>query len=251
LAITLSKADRQAIINSIVIFIRMGLDPYVNKKYIIAFLKRNNVIKNISVNTLTKYIGEARKITKTDFVSNAWMTEKVQDAMIKDYKQIWEQQDEIVANLRNQIHFMVKDAKRVSKQCYEKENRYIEFIDKQEFRMSNMAYNEALTKKMEMMKAGFIQFKIQRYIEALQAKGTSNKTLDDLEKDPIIAAINKSPLVTEPKQLTDKENIEIKQETDGFELAEHLKPFEDKLNKKLSSLERDDIHRVSGSEETK
>jgi hypothetical protein len=207
----------------------------INKKYIIAFLKQNNVVKSLSNNTITKYINEAKKIVKADFHTSAWFTEKVQDNMMKDYMGLWIDQDGIITNLKKQLKGMVDHAKLVADQAYpDQPSRYQEFIDREEFRKTNLALSTALKEKMEMMKGGLIQYKIQQYITMLQ-QGQNNP---ELNNDPIIKSLNRSPLVTEPKALTEKEKHEQKQnEPDGFVLADHLKPFEEKLNKKLSSLE--------------
>lgn len=214
----------------------MGLDPEINRKQIIAFIQRTNVVKNISHRQLNECVKDAKKITKTDFHSNAWLTEKVHNAMIKDYKEIWEQQEDVITNLRNQSQWMLKHAKRIARDVHGgDQKRFYEYMDHDRFRLANVAHQEALMKKLEMMKAGFIQFRIQRYIEALQGKRTVTE-LKDIEQDPIIQAINKSPLALVGKE-EKQTQIDTKQENNRFELAEHLKPFEEKFNRKLSSLE--------------
>jgi hypothetical protein len=230
----LSKADKLSIINTIVIFMRMSPTGLIDNKYIIAFLKRNNVVNDLSDTTLLKYIGQAKKIVRADFHTSAWFTEKVQDSMMKDYMGLWIDQDSIITNLKKQLKGMIDHAKIVADQAYPNEDRYQEFIDREEFRKTNLALSTALKEKMEMMKGGLIQYKINQYIQSLQ----QGKPNPELTNDPIIQSLDRSPLVTEPKALSDKEKQEEKQnEPDGFILADHLKPFEEKLNKKLSSLQ--------------
>lgn len=203
-------------------------------KHIIDFLKRNEFPK-LSRHTIKTYVKEAKRIVKEDFRTNAWFTEKVQDAYAKDYKESWENHDEILNHYKNYVNFMVTDAKRASREVHGNEDRYQFYIPSKLFLETLAGYRQANMEKIELMKTGLINYRIKRYIEALQDGGN----LEELKKDPIVQSINRSPLVIMQDNKSKNEIVEGNTDTNidnDLELPEHLKPFEEKLNKKLTTL---------------
>lgn len=229
----LSAADKKAIVTSIVVLLRMGVDPKVNRQEIVSFLKMNNIVKTLSAQAINKFFLEAKKIVKSDFYTNAWMTEKAQNAMMGDIKDTWVRHEKIITECENRFKFLKDNAKRICREVEYDEKRYQEFITTKDFIDTIQALKEANKDKLEMLKTGFWQFRIKRYIESLQEGRTGD--INMLESDPLIRSLNKSPLVLEPKEK--QKQIDEQKENAEFQLAEHLKPFEEKLNKRLSSLQ--------------
>ena len=210
---SLSKAKllkRQAI-HLIRFCLKTGI---TTNKNIIQFLKENDII--LKNRTFDRYKGFAEKELENDLDADIWLSEKVQNALVHDYKDISDRYDRQLILDDMLMQSLVRQAMDNAIKVDNDPDKYFKYLDINEMMKVQAISNYTMKNKLEILSKGFLMYKIKEHIDYLHEQQRKQK---EKEEQRIVSSAN-TPVNREDK----------------FELAEHLKLIEQKYGK-LSDLE--------------
>jgi len=178
-------------------------------------LEENEVI--LKSRTFDRYKSVAEGELENDHDADIWLSEKVQNALIHDYKSICDRYDRHLLLDDLLIEGLIKQAIDEALEKYQDPDKYYRNLDVYSIIRIQEASDQAMKNKIELISKGFITYRIKRYIEDLQGQ------LKQKEKE-------------QEKRIASSATVGVDGEV-KFELAEHIKELEQKLGKKLGDLE--------------
>ena len=183
-------------------------------KNIIQFLKENDIV--LKNRTFDRYKSLAERELENDLDADIWLSEKVQNALVHDYKDISDRYDTQLLLDDLLVEGLIKQAIDNAIKVDNDPDKYFKYLDINEMMKVQAISNYTMKNKLEILSKGFLTYKIKEHIDYLHEQQRKQK---EKEEQRIVNSANASG------------NRE-----DKFELAEHLKLIEQKFGK-LSDLE--------------
>ena len=202
--ISSSNLTKKYAINLIKFCLKTGITE--NKK-IIKLLEENEIV--LKGRTFDRYKSMAEKLIENDVHAAIWLSDKVQNALIHDYKDICDRYDRQLVLDDILMGGLIKQAVDVATERDRDPEKYFRYLDIGELMKIQAMSNFTMKNKLESISKGFITYNIKRYIDHLREKQRENTNM--------------------PKDSDDKRK--------GFVLAPHLQEIEKRLGKRLSDLE--------------
>jgi hypothetical protein len=214
---------------------------------IIQFLKENEVI--LPGRTFDRYKSLAEKELETDLDADIWLSNKVQNALVSDYKDISDRYDRQLALDDMLTHGLIMQAVDKAIEQGQAPEKYYRNLDVYSIIRLQEASNQTMKNKLELISKGFLVYKIKRHIDHLhnQQKNTTDKTgFKDGELDLSSLHVHSTPAQT----MYDSNNQSQKDEYDqeyldrydlvigmaGKPIKKYLADIEKKIGKPLSSI---------------
>lgn len=197
----------------------------------------------------------AEKELENDLEANIWLSEKVQSALISDYRDISDRYDKQLVLDDVLIQSLVKQAIDKAIQFDSNPDKYYKYLDFNEILKVQAVSNFTMKNKLELISRGFMCYKIKQYIESLrgqlnQEEVTDEKDIDICSKLSFLPKSNSDPTHgnRENYQISNNEstNEEYTQEyldqngsaigMNGQPMKKYLAKIEKKLGHALSSI---------------
>ena len=168
-----SKIIKKHAIHLIRFCLKSGISENNN---IIQFLKENEVI--LPGRTFDRYKSLAEKELDTDLDANIWLSNKVQNALVSDYKDISDRYDRQLALDDMLTHGLIMQAVDNAIEQGQPPGKYYRNLDVYSIIRLQEASNQTMKNKLELISKGFLVYKIKRHIDHLrnQQKNTTDKT---------------------------------------------------------------------------
>ena len=186
----------------------------------------------------SQYIQEARKLIIDDHSNTSWLTAKIQSGFTADYKRSIELLDErIESNCNNKKYFddWIQElfTSKVKTTMILGVMNIINQID--------TALTSLIKEKLDILEGGPMNFRIKRYIDFLhtviEGNGISIEKQEIYETSRAVDKISGNVDPDSNKKLVESKHVVL--ESKEFKIAPHLKAIEDKLGKKLNTLEEE------------
>jgi hypothetical protein len=134
-------------------------------KNIIQFLKENDIV--LKNRTFDRYKSLAEKELENDLDADIWLSEKVQNALVHDYKDISERYDkQLILDdmlMQSLVRRAIDNAIKVDKNP----DKYFKYLDINEIMKVQAISNYTMKNKLEMLSKGFLMYKIKEHIDYL------------------------------------------------------------------------------------
>ena len=168
-----SKIIKKHAIHLIRFCLKSGISENNN---IIQLLKGNEVI--LPGRTFDRYKSLAEKELDTDLDANIWLSNKVQNALVSDYKDISDRYDRQLALDDMLTHGLIMQAVDNAIEQGQPPGKYYRNLDVYSIIRLQEASNQTMKNKLELISKGFLVYKIKRHIDHLrnQQKNTTDKT---------------------------------------------------------------------------
>ena len=168
-----SKVIKKHAIHLIRFCLKSGISENNN---IIQFLKENEVI--LPGRTFDRYKSLAEKTLETDLDADIWLSNKVQNALVSDYKDISDRYDRQLALDDMLTHGLIMQAIDKAIEQGQPPGKYYRNLDVYSIIRLQEASNQTMKNKLELISKGFLVYKIKRHIDHLrnQQKNTIDKT---------------------------------------------------------------------------
>jgi hypothetical protein len=150
---------------------------------IIQFLKENEVI--LPGRTFDRYKSLAEKELETDLDADIWLSNKVQNALVSDYKDISDRYDRQLALDDMLTHGLIMQAVDKAIEQGQAPEKYYRNLDVYSIIRLQEASNQTMKNKLELISKAFLVYKIKRHIDLIhnQQKNTSEAGFKDGELD--------------------------------------------------------------------
>jgi hypothetical protein len=239
-----SKFLRRHVIHLIRFCLKNGI---TKNKEILLFLKENGII--LKGRTFDRYKSLAEKELEHSLDADIWLSEKVQNALVPDYKDISDRYDKQLVQDDMLMESLVKQAVDKAIEFDNDPEKYYKYLDFSEMMKVQAMSNFTSKCKLDLISKGFVMYKIKQHIESLreQLNQTENKT-DSKELD--LSSLSFLPKSTPPAQASSGDNRDPSEEYDPVYLAQsdlvigmngrpikkYLADIEKKLGKPLSTI---------------
>jgi hypothetical protein len=157
-----SKVIKKHAIHLIRFCLKSGISENNN---IIQFLKENEVI--LPGRTFDRYKSLAEKELETDLDANIWLSNKVQNALVTDYKDISDRYDRQLALDDMLTHGLIMQAIDKAIEQGQPPEKYYRNLDVYSIIRLQEASNQTMKNKLELISKGFLVYKIKRHIDHL------------------------------------------------------------------------------------
>jgi hypothetical protein len=241
-----SKVIKKYSISLIKFCLKNGI---TRNREIVRFLRENEIV--LKGRTFDRYKSIAEKELANNLDADIWLSEKVQNALVPDYKDISDRYDKqlILDDMLTQS--LIKQAVDKAIKVDDDPNKYYTYLDFSEIVKIQAISNYTMKNKLELISKGFMVYKIKRHIDKLrdQVHQEQNKTEFkesgfDLSSLTILA--KSDPLLQEipdrPQDKKEEYNAEYLSQNDlvigmnGQPIKKYLAEIEKKLGKPLSTL---------------
>jgi hypothetical protein len=245
-----SKVIKKHAIHLIRFCLKSGISENNN---IVQFLKENEVI--LPGRTFDRYKSLAEKELETDLDADIWLSNKVQTALVSDYKDISDRYDRQLVLDDMLTHGLIMQAVDKSIEQGQPPEKYYRNLDVYSIIRLQEASNQTMKNKLELISKGFLVYKIKRHIDHLhnQQKNTTDKTrFKDGELDLSSLHVHSTASNSSPPAQTmyDSNSQSQKDEYDqeyldrydlvigmaGKPIKKYLADIEKKIGKPLSSI---------------
>lgn len=243
-----SKVVKRNAIHLIRFCLKSGITENQN---IIQFLKENEIV--LPNRTYDRYKSFAEKELESSLDADIWLSEKVQNALVPDYKDISDRYDRLVMD-DMLTQSLVRQAIDKVMQFDNDPDKYYKYLDSSEIMKVQAVSNFTMKAKLELITRGFMCYKIKQHIESLreqlsQKELTRERDVDICSKlsflqksNPIpdlgikenYQANNELPNEEHSQEYLDENNLVIGM--NGQPLKKYLADIEKKLGKPLSTL---------------
>jgi hypothetical protein len=153
----------------------------------------------------------AEKELETHLVADIWLSNKIQNALVSDYKDISDRYDRQLALDDMLTHGLIMQAVDKAIEQGQAPGKYYRNLDVYSIIRLQEASNQTMKNKLELISKGFLVYKIKRHIDHLrnQQKNTSDagfkkilkvkkKQFKDIEGAPAICISDLSMTLTVP-----------------------------------------------------
>lgn len=248
LAHSRSKFSKIHVIHLIRFCLKSGI---TKNKEIIRFLKENKVV--LKSRTFDRYKSIAEKELENDLGADIWLSGKVQNGLVQDYKDISDRYDQQLIMDDMLTECLVRQAIDKAIQYDNDPEKYYRHLDVNEMMKIQAISNYTMKNKLELISKGFMVYKIKQHIEYLRAQinqkenKIESKELD-LSSLTFLPKSNPTPETKEGYQSNNDQpqNEEYDQDyldrndlaigMNGQPIAKYLADIEKKLGKPLSTL---------------
>jgi hypothetical protein len=216
----------------------------------VQFLKENKIV--LTGRTFDRYKCLAEKELGNDLDADIWLSEKVQNALVPDYKDISDRYDRQLVLDDILMESLIKQAIDKAIQLDNNPEKYYKYLDFTEMVKIQAISNYTMKNKLELISKGFMVYKIKQHIEYLreQLDQRENKIESklDLSSLSFLPKSNPTPETKEGYQSNNDQpqNEEYDQDyldrndlsigMNGQPIAKYLADIEKKLGKPLSTL---------------
>lgn len=245
-----SKVFKKHAIHLIRFCLKSGITENNN---IIQFLKQNEIV--LKGRTFDRYKMFAEKELETDLDADIWLSEKVQNGLVHDYKDISDRYDRQLVLDDMLIQCLIKQAIDTAVQHDQDPDKYYRYLNSGEMVKIQAISNYTMKNKLELISKGFMVYKIKQHIEYLreQLNEKENKISKEEEVDMSsrLSFLSKSNPTAETKAEYQSSNNEPENEEydpkylaqndlvigmNGRPIKKYLADIEKKLGKPLSTL---------------
>lgn len=133
---------------------------------IIQFLKQNEVV--LKGRTFDRYKSFAEKELEGDLDSNSWLSEKVQNGLVHDYKDMSDRYDRQLVLDDILMDNLIRKAVDTAMQHDKDPNKCYRYLDFSEMMKIQAVSNYTMKNKLELISNGFMVYKIKQHIEYLR-----------------------------------------------------------------------------------
>ena len=158
-----SKVIKKHAIHLIRFCLKSGISENNN---IIQFLKENEVI--LPGRTFDRYKNLAEKELETNLDADIWLSNKVQNALVSDYKDISDRYDKQLILDDTLMQNLIKQAVDKAIQFDNNPDNYYRYLDFSEMMKIQAISNYTMKNKLELISKGFMVYKIKQHIEYLR-----------------------------------------------------------------------------------
>lgn len=218
---------------------------------IIQFLKQNEVV--LKGRTFDRYKMFAEKELENDLDTDIWLSEKVQNGLVQDYKDISDRYDQQLIMDDMLTECLVRQAIDKAIQYDNDPEKYYKHLDMNEMMKIQAVSNYTIKNKLELISKGFMIYKIKQHIDSLREqlnqKELTREDIDICSKLSFLQKSNPNPALgtNDSHQLNNElPNEEYSQEyldennlvigMNGRPIKKYLADIEKKLGKPLSTL---------------
>jgi hypothetical protein len=134
-------------------------------KNITQFLKENEIV--LKNRTFDRYKSLAEKELENDLDADIWLSEKVQNALVHDYKDISDRYDRQLILDDMLMQSLVKQAIDNAIKVDKDPDKYFKYFDINEMMKVQAISNYTMKNKLELLSKGFIMYKIKEHIDYL------------------------------------------------------------------------------------
>jgi hypothetical protein len=246
-----SKVIKKHAIHLIRFCLKSGISENNN---IIQFLKENEVI--LPGRTFDRYKSSAEKELESDLDADIWLSNKVQNALVSDYKDIFDRIDKQLVLDDLLMQDMIRQAIDKAMNFDGNPDKYYKYLDFSEMMKIQAVSNFTMKNKLDLISRGFMVYKIRQHIEHLreQINQKENKIASTEREADISSRLSFLPKSnpTSPLQEgsnnnnNESENEEYDQDyldrndlsigINGQPIKKYLAYIEKKLGKPLSTL---------------
>lgn len=231
--------------------IRFCLKSGITKnKEIIRFLKENKVV--LKSRTFDRYKSIAEKELENDLGADIWLSGKVQNGLVQDYKDISDRYDKQLVLDDILMESLIRQAIDKAVQYDNDPEKYYRHLDMNEMMKIQAVSNYTMKNKLELISKGFMVYKIKQHIEYLreqinqkenkkESKELDLSSFSFLPKANSDYSVGDSPNNTNEPQseeydrdYLDRNGLAIGM--NGQPIAKYLADIEKKLGKPLSTL---------------
>ena len=149
---------------------------------IIQILKENEVI--LPGRTFDRYKSLAEKELETDLDANIWLSNKVQNALVTDYKDISDRYDRQLALDDMLTQGLIMQAVDKAIELGQLPEKYYRNLDVYSIIRLQEASNQTMKNKLELISKGFFVYKIKRHIDHLR-KQQNNSDAGKLDQSSL------------------------------------------------------------------
>jgi hypothetical protein len=242
-----SKVLKKHAIHLILFCLKSGI---TKNKEIAQLLKENKVV--LKSRTFDRYKSIAEKELENDLGADIWLSEKVQNALVHDYKDISDRYDKQLAMDDMLIESLIKEAVDKAMEFDNDPAKYYKYLDFSEMMKVQAMSNFTSKCKLDLISRGFVMYKIKQHIESLreQLNQKENKTESkelDLNSLTFLPKSNSSIQACETQdtnyrldnEVYDQEYLDqndLAISMSGRPIKKYLAEIEKKLGKPLSTL---------------
>ena len=241
-----SKVFKKHAIHLIRFCLKTGITGNEN---IIQFLKQNEVV--LKGRTFDRYKSLAEKELENDLDADIWLSEKVQNALVPDYKDISDRYDRQLVLDDMLMQSLIKQAVDKAMKFDNDPDKYYKYLDVNEMMKIQAISNYTMKNKLELISKGFMTYKIKQHIEYLreQLNQKENKIVSkerEVDISSRLSFLSKSNPTPETKESYQSNNDEQQNEEydqddlaismNGQPIKKYLADIEKKLGKPLSTL---------------
>jgi hypothetical protein len=133
---------------------------------IIQFLKENAVI--LKGRTFDRYKGIAEKELENNLDADIWLSEKVQNALVPDYKDISDRYDRQLVLDDILMQAMIRQAMDKAMNFDNNPDKYYKYLDFSEMMKIQAISNFTMKNKLDLISRGFMVYKIRQHIGYLR-----------------------------------------------------------------------------------
>ena len=245
-----SKVIKKHAIHLIRFCLKTGIRENNN---IIQFLKENEIV--LPGRTFDRYKSLAEKELETDLDTGIWLSNKVQNALVSDYKDISDRYDRQLVMDDVLMQSLIKQAVDKAMSFDNNPDKYYRYLDFSEMVKIQAISNYTMKNKLELISKGFMVYKIKQHIEYLREQLNEKENKISKEGDVDISSrlsfLSKSNPTAETKVEYQSSNNESENEEydpkylaqndlvigmNGQPIKKYLSDIEKKLGKPLSTL---------------
>ncbi len=158
-----SKVIKKHAIHLIRFCLKSGISENNN---IIQFLKENDVI--LPGRTFDRYKSLAEKELESDLDADIWLSNKVQNALVSDYKDISDRYNRLLALDDMLMQGLIKQAIDTAVLHDQDPEKYYRYLNSGEMMKIQVISSYTMKNKLELISKGFITYKIKQHIEYLR-----------------------------------------------------------------------------------
>jgi hypothetical protein len=234
--------------------IRFCLKNGITKnKEIVRLLKENEIV--LKGRTFDRYKSLAEKELENELGEDFWLSDKVQNGLVHDYKDISDRYDRQLVMDDVLMQSMIKLAVDKAIKVDDDPNKYYAYLDFNEIVKIQAISNYTMKNKLELISKGFMVYKIKQHIEYLRKqltqKENKNESIEaglDLASLSFLPTSDSSPQVQEGCQSNDNELNNEEYDKDyldqndlaigmnGRPIKKYLVDIEKRLGKPLSTI---------------
>ena len=219
---------------------------------ILRFLKENEIV--LKRRTFDRYKSLAEKQLENDLGGDIWLSEKVQNGLVHDYRDICDRYDSQLVLDDLLMDGLIKQAIDTAIQHDQDPDKYYRYLNSGEMMKIQAISNFTMKNKLELISKGFMVYRIKQHIDSLrdqlsQKELTRERDIDICSKLSFLHKLNPTPTpgTKEDHQVNNEPiNEEYSQEyleqnglaigMNGQPIKKYLADIEKKLGKPLSTL---------------
>lgn len=158
-----SKLFKKHAIHLIRFCLKSGITDNQN---IIQFLSQNEIV--LKGRTFDRYKSLVERELANNLDADIWLTEKVQNALVGDYKEISDRYDRQLVMDDMLMESLINQAVDKARKFDDDPTKYYRYLDFTEMMKVQAISNFTMKNKLELISRGFMCYKIKQHIESLR-----------------------------------------------------------------------------------